>query len=113
MPFLEWMVFGLRGGQYRRSAERRGLHVAKRVFGLARTGSVDEAYMCGVVGRMKGPVDEIFFHPDLSTEAGRRELGTLTSPSVREAASARGISLAGYGELKRGVAVAGSVWERP
>jgi hopanoid biosynthesis associated protein HpnK len=113
MPFLEWAVFGLLGGQCKRKAEREGLHAAQRIFGLSHTGFVDEAYTVGVLEQVRGPVDEMFAHPDLSTEAGRRELRALSAPAVRDRAASLGITLAGYGELKGARAAFGSLWEKP
>jgi hopanoid biosynthesis associated protein HpnK len=112
MPFLEWAVFGLIGRQYKRKADRQAVYSAKRVFGLSRTGSVDEEYILQVLDRVRGPVDEMFAHPDMSTESGRAELGALTSPAVRRRAASYGITVAGYGELKGARAACNSLWEK-
>ncbi len=99
MPFLEWAVFGPLGTYNAREAGRYGVRVPDNVYGLSRTGSVDEEYLLGVLAMARGPVDEIFTHPDISTGSGRTELRALTSVAVRDRLTARGTTLAGYREL--------------
>ncbi len=99
MPFLEWAVFGPLGAYDSREACRLGVSVPDHVYGLSRTGSVDEEYLISILKTAAGPVDEIFTHPDTSTAAGRTELRALTSNTVRERLASLGVTSAGYGEL--------------
>ncbi len=99
MPFLEWAAFGPLGIHNAREAGRRGIRVPDGVYGLSRTGEVDEEYLLGILGMACGAVDEIFTHPDTATEAGRIELTALKSHTVRGRAADLGMTLAGYAEL--------------
>ncbi len=99
MPFIEWAVFGPLGRYNRKSALKYGLRVANRVYGLSRTGGIDEGYLIGIICSAGGPVTEIFAHPDLATASGRRELDALSSVRVSAQVRESGVSLAGYGEL--------------
>ncbi len=111
MPLLEWLYLRTVGGRRRKQALERGLRAADPVYGLSRTGSLDEAYVLGLLDR-SGDVAELFTHPDLGTPAGRRELEAMTSAAVRQAIAAKGITLAGYGELGRLSALSGRQQER-
>jgi hopanoid biosynthesis associated protein HpnK len=99
MPFVEWAVFGPLGTFNTREAGRSGVRVPDNVYGLSRTGSIDEKYLLGILKLAAGPVDEIFTHPDISTGPGLTELRALTSFAVLDRVVARGTTLAGYGEL--------------
>ncbi len=105
MPFLEWAVFGPLGVYHAREACRCGVRVPDHVYGLSRTGSVDEEYLLGILKTAAGPVDEIFTHPDISTESGRIELRALMSLTVRDRLASLGMTSAGYGELSGAVPV--------
>ncbi len=111
MPFVEWATFGTLGAYNYRTIRRHGLHVADSVYGLSRTGDIDENYLLQIMERAEGPVTEIFFHPDSSVEAGRRELAALTSGKVKDRLSALGIVLAGYRDLGAKAADADFIWE--
>ncbi len=111
LPVIEWTVFRLLDGFNRKKALRCGLRVADRVYGLSKTGHLDERYLLNVLsGAVR--VIEIFSHPDSTTTAGRRELEALTSPLVRKGAVAPGIKLAGYRELSEDAVVPDTVSER-
>ncbi len=99
MPFLEWTVFGIAGLVNRRAAAENGLRTAGSTYGLSKTGRIDEECFLRILDRMEKQVNEVFFHPDLSNESGRRELGALISPRVRERISCLGMMVAGYREL--------------
>jgi hopanoid biosynthesis associated protein HpnK len=100
MPLIEWLVFGCLDRSHRDHARAGGLRAADRVYGLSRTGRLDERSLLDILDRSgRESVFEIFTHPDSSTGAGRRELEALTSPAVRERVRSRGIVLAGYGDL--------------
>jgi hopanoid biosynthesis associated protein HpnK len=99
MPFLEWAAFGALGPCNMRIIRRNRMSVAGHVYGLSRTGGIDEQYLLDILDRAAAPNTEIFFHPDAGTEAGRRELAALTAPAVRHRLAALDISLTGYGVL--------------
>jgi hopanoid biosynthesis associated protein HpnK len=99
MPYLEWAVFSPLGACNKREACQCGVKVPDSVYGLSRSGGVDEEYLCGILDMAVGPVDEIFTHPDISTGPGRIELRALTSHTVRDRLISRGTTSAGYGEL--------------
>jgi hopanoid biosynthesis associated protein HpnK len=112
MPFLEWIVFGILGLANKKTAKEHSLRVVSRTYGLSRTGRVDEKYFLDILNLMNRPLNEIFTHPDLSTDAGRRELEALTSQRVRERIVSLGMTLAGYRELTEGVPAFSSAWGR-
>jgi hopanoid biosynthesis associated protein HpnK len=101
MPFIEWVVFGVLGVLNARTARIYGLNVPDKVFGLSRTGQVDEGYLMRVLDRA-GDCVEVFAHPDTGTDAGKGELAALTSQAVKKRLTSLGIVLAGYRELSRG-----------
>jgi len=92
----EWAVFGALAGINARTAARHGLGACARVHGLSRTGRVDETYLLELLPRLGPGLSELFVHPDLDTEGGRRELAAVTSPRVRERAAALGVELMSY-----------------
>lgn len=93
----EWAVFGMLGGLNRRTARRLGLRTPDRVHGLSRTGRIDASYVIELLGRLRPGWNELFVHPDLDTEQGKRELDAVTSPRVRERIADLGIALVAYG----------------
>lgn len=100
MPFIEWVVFGMLGISHARKVRKYGLHAAHTVYGLSRTGQIDEQYLLDIIAGADGFV-EIFTHPDKATEDGRRELEALTSAAVRERLSSLSIIPDGYRELSQ------------
>ena len=94
----EALAFTVLGLLNRRMAARWGLLKARGARGRTRSGGIDETWLAGHLRRMPGGWNEIIVHPDLATEAGRRELRALTSPQVRDAIAASGITLASYAE---------------
>ncbi len=111
MPLLEWLYFGAVRRFRRKEALQYGLRSADAVYGLSRTGRLDESYVLGLLNRTR-EVTEIFAHPDLATAAGRRELHAMTSVAVRQYIVAKGMTLAGFGELSRFAALPGRKQER-
>jgi len=112
MAFVEWAVFGMLRKRHERVARKYGLSVARHVYGLSRTGEIDEEYLLNLFDHAGISLDEIFTHPDMSTQAGMRELKALTSPRVRDQLAFLGITLAGYGELSEMASAPRSAWER-
>ena len=78
-----------------RTARSMGFHMAN-TYGLSHTGGVCEDYLVRLVPRVKGPVAEVFLHPDLSTPGGARELDAVLSEKVKRLAGSGGITLAGF-----------------
>lgn len=103
---IEWGVFGFLGWLNRKTSARHGIIPVDRVHGLARTGRIDEAYLLSLLPRIGAGWNEIFVHPDLDTERGRRELAALTSPRVRKRTDDLGIVLSAYGRAGEGPAPA-------
>lgn len=94
--WTEWAVFGMLGVLNRRTARRSGLRTPDRVHGLSRTGRIDTSYVIDLLGRLRPGWNELFVHPDLETEKGRRELDAVTSPRVRERIAELEIALVAY-----------------
>jgi hopanoid biosynthesis associated protein HpnK len=114
MPLIEWLVFGMLGLFHRDRARTLGLLSADRVYGLSRTGRLDEGSLLNMLERSgRDSVVEIFTHPDSITGTGRRELKALKSLVVRERIRERGIVLAGYGELPGGLRRQDAIGEGP
>jgi predicted glycoside hydrolase/deacetylase ChbG (UPF0249 family) len=59
-PFVEWVVFRLLRVYNIRKARKYGLRVACYVYGLSRTGSINEKYLLDVLNRANGSLNEIF-----------------------------------------------------
>jgi predicted glycoside hydrolase/deacetylase ChbG (UPF0249 family) len=97
---VEWSVFGSLAAKHRKKAEIHGLRTADGIYGLSRTGRLNESHLIRVLDRVtRAGVHEIFSHPVSTTTAGRRELEALTSPAVRNRIVSAGIMLAGYRQL--------------
>lgn len=99
MPFIEWAVFGVLGKYNLRTARKYGMHSAARVFGLSRTGGVDEQFFLDILRHTGIALTEIFTHPDTETSSGRQELTALVSPRVRDLIRELEILPAGYKDL--------------
>ena len=112
MPLLEWIVFGTLRRSHITTTREHGLRTASRTYGLSRTGRITEKYFLHVLDCMVGPLNELFTHPDLSTDPGRRELKALTSANVRERIASLGMKLSGYRELAEETGAFSSAWGR-
>lgn len=105
----EAMVFTLLGRLALKRLAGAGIAYADRVFGLHQTGRVTEAYLLGVLDRLKQGVTEIYCHAGFWDAESRRwrpadyepevELGALCSGGVRAALEAAGIELISYRQL--------------
>jgi len=93
-------VFAIGCAAMRRKARAAGLVSPARVLGLFRTGSLDGPYLSRLVRALPEGTFELHCHPDLETEAGRREIAALRSCEFREALVARGVELATYADLE-------------
>ena len=98
----EWALFGVLGSLNGRTAARHGLDASTRVHGLSRTGRIEESYLLDLLPRLRPGLNEIFVHPDLDTEEGRRELAAVTSPRVRQQVARLGIALVSYASAGMG-----------
>jgi predicted glycoside hydrolase/deacetylase ChbG (UPF0249 family) len=103
MPFVEQAVFGMLKASNMRMAEKHGLRCAANVYGLSRSGGLDEEYLLSLIDHMaisKGSfVNEIFCHPDNVTDAGLRELSALKSGAVFARLDSFSIKRIGYGDI--------------
>jgi chitin disaccharide deacetylase len=103
MPFVEKAVFGMLKASSMKTAEKYGLRCARNVYGLSRSGGLDESYLLSLIELMadsQGPfVKEIFCHPDTATGAGLKELGALKSRTVLAKLDSFSIKRIGYQDV--------------
>jgi len=101
----EWAAFRMLAVHNLKIASEYGLKTASHIVGLPRTGirgresKLDEKYFLDLLLLLKGVTNEIYAHPDLATEAGRRETEALVSVHIREGAASCGLACTGYSEL--------------
>ncbi len=71
-------------------------------YGFSRTGHFCGDYLAGLIPRLRGPVAEVFLHPDRATPGGTREMEAVISESakIKKLADSRGIILAGFKDVK-------------
>lgn len=100
------IVFGL---LCRRCASRlrtSRLATTDRVYGLMQTGQMDEAYVIGLLRRLRVRTAEFYFHPSTLPEdeplgPNPGDLATLLSPGLRQVIQERDLELATYPTLRR------------
>jgi hopanoid biosynthesis associated protein HpnK len=104
-------IFGYLGRRGAARLRAAGVGVADRVYGLHRTGRVNERYLLDLLPRISAGWTEIYCHPALPFDgephngppgAGPRELAALVSPRVRAAIEAAGLALASSPEAAAG-----------
>ena len=101
----DWVTFRMLAVHNVKIASEYGLKTASTAVGLPRTGrrgrisKVSERYFGSLLPLLKGVTNEIYAHPDLSTEAGRRETEALISINLRTDAASLGMACTGYSEL--------------
>ena len=87
---------------------RAGIATGDRVFGIARSGRMDEATWLDILARLPDGVTEVYAHPAATSAPivptmrdyrHAEELAALRSPRVRAAILASGARLGGYGDL--------------
>lgn len=98
------LIYAILNRRAIRCVRRSSLAVANRVYGLFKTGDMDEAYVTRVLESLaEGSVDsvELYFHPTtgprqdpLGPNPG--DLATLLSPRIRELIDRRGLRLGTY-----------------
>jgi hopanoid biosynthesis associated protein HpnK len=98
LPFVEWAALRILRMCNASKIRSHGLQALPHVYGLSRTGRLDEQYLFDLFTQ-SGNHMEIFSHPDIATESGRKELEALTSSAVRDRLKALGISVTGYRQL--------------
>ena len=108
---VEGMVFHGLAAHAAPRLRAAGIVSSDRVFGMHQTGHVDEAYLLHVIATLPPGVSEIYGHPALrqaAVMAGFQdgydhagEVAALTSPRVRAALDAAGVSLTTYRDLVR------------
>jgi chitin disaccharide deacetylase len=101
-----------------RRARAAGLVVNDHLFGLTNDGRMTEAYLTGLVPRLKPGVTEIYGHPGLYADAELRrwgpryrrqeELAALLSPHLKETLAAAGVRVTDFREICRGAAQTGA-----
>ena len=94
----EWAAFKALELFNARRARAMGFRFAN-TYGLSHTGRVREDYLLGLMLHIKGPVAEVFLHPDLSTPGGTRELDAAVSEKVKRLARSCSITLAGFKDV--------------
>jgi chitin disaccharide deacetylase len=87
-----------------------GLVHNDRVFGIANSGSMDEAALLEILGRLPPGISEIYMHPavaagasitpSMATYRHADELAALLSPRVRSALHGAGLKLGGYRDAR-------------
>src|ERR1700722_85170 len=98
---------------FRRKRRLRSARVLynDHIFGVAASGTMDEAKMLEIVTRLPSGVTEIYLHPavqsgqviatSMSQYRHADELNALLSPRVRSAIDSAGVSRGGFGDLSR------------
>ena len=86
-----------------------GIRHPNRMFGMHQTGHVSESYLLDLVPQLTTGVSEVYCHAGLWDAEARRwrpadydpegELAAITSPRVRAALEAAGVSLMSYRDL--------------
>jgi hypothetical protein len=99
-------IFGLLARRGREGARRARVGATDRVYGLRASGRLSAEEILWLLPRITAPNVELYGHPDLGTEQGRREASAFRSPAVREAVRAAGFRLVNSRALGRGEAVA-------
>ncbi len=88
-PWVAFMRWQLR---------RAGLRHNDFVFGLRKSGAIEEAAVIEVMGRLPAGTSEVYFHPS-TDPVGRGELAALLSPRVRAALENCGAQRVSFSEL--------------
>ena len=95
----------------KRRLEAAGIAHNDRVFGIARSGGMDERELLEILASLPDGVTEIYLHPAIESEhpitpsmSGYRhadELAALLSPKVRSALAAAKVPCGGYRDIAR------------
>jgi len=93
----EGAIFSLLSLYAQRRLRAAGLRFPDHLFGLHQSGNVNEAYLLGLIPRLRSGVTEIYCHPSLTP--AHPEAAALTSPRVKETLQQTGVSLISYRDL--------------
>jgi hopanoid biosynthesis associated protein HpnK len=104
---VESVIFRSLSARAARLMAARGLKSNDWLFGLHQSGHLSEAYLLGVIDRLRDGVTEIYFHP--AARAGgavpaaeaELEVEILTGDRIRAALEARQVRLTTFAELAR------------
>ncbi len=117
------VIFGVLCRCARGRLVRAGIRVADRVYGLLQSGDMNEAFLLGLLPRIRDGLVEWYCHvglppcPELEhwtpTYRHRQELEALTSERVLKAVAAQGLVLTSYRELLEGSASPSSMSRPP
>lgn len=117
------VVFGVLCRYARARLAGAGVRAADRVYGLLQSGDMNEAFLLGLLPRIRDGLVEWYCHvglppcPELQrwtpTYRHRQELEALTSERVIKAVAARGLVLTSYRELLEGSAPPSSISRPP
>lgn len=98
------LIFGSLRRRGKRRLRRAGIGFSERVYGLHATGQVTEAYLLGLIPRIRADRVELYSHPAIAFPgepsngppgSGAQELSALVSRRVREALAQNGFALMG------------------
>ena len=78
---------------------RANLAANDAIFGLGDSGGMTRTRVLNFLSHLPPGANEIYFHPDASTEAGREELAALTDKEVAAAARRPGLALISFTAL--------------
>lgn len=105
----EGWIFAMLAARSASALDRAGVRHPDHLFGLHQSGHVDEAYLLGLLPRLRPGVTELYCHPAVLpcpeverwTPAYRRdmELTALTSPAVAAAVRDHDLRLVSYADL--------------
>jgi len=113
------VIFGILCRYARGRFAGAGVHAADRVYGLLQSGDMNEAFLLGLLPRIRDGLVEWYCHVGLPpcrelerwtpTYRHRQELEALTSERVLKAVAAQGLVLTSYRELLEGSAPPSSI----
>lgn len=102
------LIFSWLSRRARRLAQGAGLIYNDHLFGLLNDGRMTEAYLLGLIPRLKAGVTEIYSHPALFADPelrrqtpayrGREELAALTSTRLPAALAVAGVEVSDFRE---------------
>ncbi len=104
---VEAVIFRTLSRRTRRMMREHGLKSTDWLFGLHQSGHLDQNYVVAIVDRLREGTTELYFHPAMDlggtppSASAQIEVEILTSPRLREALAARGISLTNFANLAR------------
>ena len=98
-PLLNWLMFGLLTDRNLHTAHTFGMRTVNNVYGLSATGKITESYLLDLLSGIKAAANEVYVHPDMDTDSGRKEMKALTSALVRGRINDLGLRLVGFGGL--------------